>query len=136
MLTATDQEIERLAPVLERVRELETQRARLVERVDLIEELRLARSGPVHMLDQISRTVPDGLWLSELRQAAEGVVVRGRSTTLIALSDFVTNLEGSGQVIPPVEIVDSQIEESAQGEVVGFELRATFVPPVLRERTH
>lgn len=123
-LAAADAELQRLAPVLESLATLERQRTRLAERVDLVEALRDAQAGPVRMLDQISRSLPDGLWLSELRQSEDGVVVQGRAMTLIALSDFVANLESSGQVTPPVEIIGSQTEETPQGEVVRFELRA------------
>ena len=58
------------------------------------------------------------------------VVVQGRATTLTALSDFVASLELSGYFAPPVELVDSQLEDQqGQGEVVRFELRATFQLP-------
>ena len=128
-LAAADEELQRLAPFLERVRAFEVQGAQLIERVALIEQLRQGQSGPVRMLDEISRSLPNGLWLLELRQEDEGVFVVGRATTLTALSDFMANLEDSGQVAPPVEIVNSHLEETPQGEVVRFELRATFVPP-------
>ena len=35
----------------------------------LIEQLRNGQTGPVHMLDQISRALPPMLWLTELKQA-------------------------------------------------------------------
>ena len=98
----------------------------MTARVELIERLRQDQSGPVRMLDQISRSLPDGLWLSALRETGEGVVVEGQARTLRALSDFVANLEGSGQVDPPVEIVNSHTQETAQGDIVTFQLRAGF----------
>ena len=128
-LAAADQELQRLAPVLERVREFDARRAELAQRVQLIEQLRRGQSGPVRMLDQVSAALPDGLWLSELRQETNQVVVQGRATSLTALSDFVANLELSGHFTPPVEIIDGQMEETQQGEVVRFELRATFGAP-------
>ena len=130
-LAAADQEVQRLAPVLEQVREFDERRAELARRVQLIEQLRLGQSGPARMLDQVSQALPDGLWLTELRQETNAIVVQGRATTLTSLSDFVANLELSGFFPPPVEIVDSQLEATTeQGEVVRFELRATFaVPP-------
>lgn len=81
------------------------------------------------MLDQLSRAVPEGLWLARLDQDGDDVIVEGRTLTLGALSEFVANLERSGHFEPPVEIIDSQVEETDQGEVVGFELRAGFVAP-------
>ena len=129
-LAAADQELDRLAFVLERVRRFEVQEGQLAERVELIEDLRRGQSRPVQMLDEISRSLPDGVWLLELRQENGGVFVIGRATTLTALSDFVANLESTGQVVPPVQIVDNQLEDTSQGEVVRFELRATFIAVV------
>ena len=39
----------------------------------------------------------------------------GRTTSLTALSDFVANLEASGWFKKPVEILDSQVDQTAQG---------------------
>ncbi len=71
-LAAADQELQRLAPVLERVLAFEEQGVQLTERVALIDQLRHGQTGPVRMLDEISRSLPDGLWLLELRQEDEG----------------------------------------------------------------
>ena len=129
-LIAADAEIQRLAPVIESVRESDARRAALAQRVALIEQLRSSQSGPVRILDQVSRSLPDGLWLTELRQEQTMIVVQGRATTLSALSDFVANLELSGFFTPPVEIVDGQLEDlQGQGETVRFELRASVLPP-------
>lgn len=128
-LAAARQEITRLSSVLERVKEFDARRAQLTQRVALIEQLRKGQAGPVRMLDQVSDSLPEGLWLTELRQEGDAVIVQGRSTTLTSLSDFVANLEASGYFVPPVSIVDSQLEAQPQGEVVRFELRGQFSLP-------
>ena len=86
---------------------------------------------PVRMLDQLSRSLPDSLWLTEVRQEADDVTVQGRATTLTALSDFVANLESSGHFLVPVEIIDSQLQDEADRQVVRFEVKAKFVLPGL-----
>ena len=128
-LTAADQEIARLGPVVDQVERLDAERDRLEQHVELIQGLRSGQSGPVHVLDELSRAMPEGLWLAQLEQDADDIVVEGRTFTLSALSDFMANLEGSEFFDPPVEIIDSQLEETEQGEVVRFELRAQFVGP-------
>jgi Tfp pilus assembly protein PilN len=82
------------------------------------------------MLDEISRALPDRLWLTTLTQDTTGVKLDGRTTSLTALSDFVGNLENSGYFARPVEIIDSQVE-SAQGtgDVVRFSVKAQFQLP-------
>ncbi|MGE3841418.1 MAG: PilN domain-containing protein [Vicinamibacterales bacterium] len=129
-------ETERLQSVLQQVADFERQRVQLQQRVALIEELRKGQSGPVHLLDEVSRALPDRLWLTQMQNQESGDVrVEGRTTSLTALSDFVGNLEASGYFIRPVEIIDSQVEtqrDAAAGtasDVVTFTVRAQFAVP-------
>jgi len=83
------------------------------------------------MLDQISRSLPDMLWLTDLAQSPDGkeVTIQGRSTTLTGLSDFVVNLEHSGYFRRSVEIVSTEAQSTPAGDVVDFTLRAIFQLP-------
>jgi type IV pilus assembly protein PilN len=129
-LADAEQERSRLRSVLDQVKQFEMRRTQLQQRVTLIEELRRGQSGPVVMLDQISRNVPDMLWLTELKQRGSEVTIDGRTASLVALSDFVGNLESSTHFQRPVEIVSSQVEPLPDGEVVRFSVRAVFAPAV------
>jgi type IV pilus assembly protein PilN len=128
-------ETRRLRSVLTQVQQFEARRAQLQQRVSLIEELRKGQSGPVHMLDSISRSLPERLWLTEMTQTGEELQIRGLSTSLTALSDFVANLESSGYFKRPVEIVDSEVrattgpQAALAGELVRFEVKATYQSP-------
>ena len=125
------QEAQSLRSVLEQVQQFEKRKTQLQERVALIEELRQGQSGPVHLLDELSRAVPDRLWLTDLKQDGDGIKIDGRTSTLTSLSDFVGNLESSGYFSRPVEIIDSRAESTPQGgtELVKFTVRAQFVMP-------
>lgn len=125
------QEADTLRAVLEKVQQADDRRQQLQQRVALIEELRRNQSGPVRLLDELSRSLPDRLWLIQLAQeAAGGVKIDGRTTSLTALSDFVGNLEQSGYFKRPVEIIDSQVENDREiGDLVKFTVRASFAPP-------
>ena len=57
-------------PIISQVQQFEQRKAQLQQRVALIEQLRRDQTGPVHMLDQISRSLPPMLWLTELKQGA------------------------------------------------------------------
>jgi type IV pilus assembly protein PilN len=124
------QEAVRLQGVLKQAEEFEGRKVQLRQRVTLIEDLRRGQSGPVHLLDELSRSVPDRLWLTEMKHEKGELVVQGRTTTLTALSDFVGNLEASGYFTRPVEIVDSKVD-AARGtdEMVVFTVKAVFRLP-------
>ena len=104
-IAAAQQETTRLHSIILQVQQFEQRKAQLQQRVVLIEQLRKGQTGPVHMLDQISRALPPMLWLTEVKQAGTDVVIDGRCTTLTGLSDFVANLEASGYFKRSIEIV-------------------------------
>ena len=107
---AANREAARLKSVLTEVQQFEARTKQLQERVQLIERLRAGQSVPVQLLDHISRSLPDMLWLTDLQQEGPAVTIQGRSTTLIALSDFVGNLGNNALLVKPIEIVNSQVE--------------------------
>jgi type IV pilus assembly protein PilN len=113
------------------VQKFETQRAQLQQRVALIEDLRKGQTGPVHMLDQISRALPDRLWLTQMKDDVKdgSTAIEGMTTSMTALSDFVTDLETSGYFKRPVEIVSSTLETQQGNDLVKFIVKATFAAP-------
>jgi len=112
-IAGAQQEQLRLQSIIRDVNEFEQERAALQQRVGLIEQLRSGQSLPVQLLDVVSKSVPDMLWLTELEQKGSDVTIQGQSTTLIALSDFVGNLGSAPLLQKPIEIVDSKVETVA-----------------------
>lgn len=128
-LRAAQAEQQQLRSVLQQVQDFETRKQQLQQRVALIEQLRQGQTGPVRMLDEISRAMPDRLWLTAMAQDATGVKIDGRTTSLTSLSDFVGNLEGSGFFARPVEILESQMDSAGgSDDVVRFAVKASFQP--------
>src|SRR5207247_10609473 len=128
-IVAAQQETARLHSIIQQVQQFEQRKAQLQQRVVLIEQLRKGQSGPVHMLDQISRSLPSMLWLTELKQISETVVmIEGRSSTITGLSEFVATLEASGYFKRSVEIVSTTTESLPQppGELIKFVIKAEF----------
>jgi len=134
-LAAAQQEATRLRSLLAEVQQFEQQRAMVQQRVELITQLRSGQSIPVQLLDHVSRSLPDMLWLTMLTQAGDEVTIQGRSTTLIALSDFVGNLGSTPIFQRPIEIVNSQVQAAsgtgaeAVPELIAFTVRARISRP-------
>ena len=130
-ITASQQETTRLHSVIQQVQQFEQRKAQLQQRVALIETLRKGQTGPVHMLDQISRALPPMLWLTELKQVNDDVTIDGRCTTQTGVAEFISNLEASGYFKRSIDIVSTNTEASSQppGELIKFTLKATFRPP-------
>ena len=71
---------------------------------------------PVQLLDHVSRSLPEMLWLTELKQEGQFLTIEGRTTTLIGLSDFVGNLGANAVLQKPIEIVDSGAESRGRDQ--------------------
>ena len=129
-----------LKSIIAQVESFEQQKAELQQRVELIEQLRKDQTGPVHMLDEISRSLPPMLWLTQMKQTPNSneVLIDGRSNTLTSISDFVTSLEATGYFQKSIEIVSTTSDTSlaaekaaaaTTGELIKFQIKAVFKTP-------
>jgi type IV pilus assembly protein PilN len=133
-LAQAETETRQIRSVLEQVRKFESQKATLQQRVTLIEQLRSGQYAPVHLLDEVSKSVPDRLWLNDLKQAGADFTIAGMTDSMTAVSDFVANLEGTRWFKKPVEILDSQVQTDAKaGDLIKFQIKAQFVDPTTPE---
>ena len=130
-IAAAQQETTRLHTIIQQVQQFEQRKAQLQQRVVLIEQLRKGQTGPVHMLDQISRALPSMLWLTEVKQTGTDIVIDGKCMSPIGVSDFVANLEASGYFKRSIEIVSTNTETvtSPPSELVKFSIKAIFQQP-------
>ena len=118
----------RLVQVISEVRDFEARRERLQQRVSLIEELRRGQTAPVHILDQVSRSLPDMVWLTKMSQTGYDITLEGNCLTLTALSDFVGALEHSRYFNRPVEIINSEVVVATPTtpELIKFVIKGGF----------
>ena len=128
-IAQSERQANQLRGVLAQVQKFEARKAQLQQRVTLIEQLRHGQNAPVHVLDELSKAVPERLWLLSLLQRGPDFTLEGRTTSLTALSDFIANLESSPWFKKPVEIVDSAVDQSPNGDLVRFSIRATTQNP-------
>ena len=127
-IAAAKREEARLAEVLKQVADFDAQREELQRRVTLIDELRRGQNAPVHIIDEISRSLPEMTWLTNLKQEGYDVTLQGRCLSLTALSDFVGNLEATRYFKKPVEIVSSEVVKGDKDgpELISFTVKGTF----------
>jgi len=117
-------EQQQLADTAERVRTLEDRRAVVNQKLDVIVSLKKSQSGPVLLLDQISRELSDSVWLTDLSVTPGGeVTIVGQALSEIAIADFSQNLRLSSFFADtnPAFTQDT-------GDSVRFQLSTRFVP--------
>jgi type IV pilus assembly protein PilN len=129
-IARAEAETAQLRSVLQQVQKFESRKAQLTQRVTLIEQLRKGQSAPVHVLDEISKSLPDRLWLTEMKQTGSDFTISGFAASLPSVSDFVANLEATKWFKRPVEILDSQVtDDKIAGDLVRFSIKGTLNDP-------
>src|SRR5437899_9553685 len=96
----------------------------LERKVDLIERLKAQQKGPVHMLDEISKALPDYVWMTSLDEATGRLTFAGESNSLTAVADFISALQRSGW-FTTVDLLSS----TENNNIVAFTLGGTFKNP-------
>jgi type IV pilus assembly protein PilN len=127
-IAAAQREEARLQEILRQVNEFEARKVLLEARLALIDELRKGQNAPVHMIDQMSRALPDMTWLTTVTQSGYTLTIQGRCLTLTSLSDYIGNLEASRYFMRPVEIVESAVVpgDDKTPDLISFTIRGTF----------
>ena len=91
-----DRELERLADVRRKRDEYTAQKELLERKIELITNLKRQQAAPVHILDQISKNLPQFLWLESMTSNSNSISLNGKATTYNAVSNFYGNLNDSG----------------------------------------
>lgn len=96
----------------------------LENKVNLIERLKAEQKSPVHMLDEISKSLPDFVWLTNMDEAAGKIAFKGQSNSLTSVADFISALQRSGW-FPTVDLVAS----TEQSNIITFDVSSQFKNP-------
>ncbi len=88
-------EIKKLEGKLTEIKDLETTKAKLLARKQIIEQLQASRSQMVHLFDELVRTIPDGVRLTSMKQSGEQLVLQGVAQANGDVSNYMRNLDAS-----------------------------------------
>jgi len=117
-------ELRRLEDVRKKAEAFKTQKELLERKINLITELKKKQAVPVHILDQVSRNLPEFMWLDSLTASANAINIVGKATTYNAVSNLYDNLRTSGQF---TDVVLGKTTEISEG--VSFSLTCRYAPP-------
>jgi Tfp pilus assembly protein PilN len=123
-IAASEAELDRLKAASKLVDQLTARKNELTDRLALIDRLQT-----------LSSSVPDGLWLLEMKQSSTGVQVDGRAMSLTAVTDFAERMQNSGLFKHPVEILTTSTEVVEETNVVHFTIKAEPNPPATAKAT-
>ena len=87
------QEADKLDAIIKEVEQYQKRKDSLQQRIDLINQLKQNQKGPVRIMDQISRDLPDLVWLDRLEIVGGKINLTGRGLNPNAIALFVLNVK-------------------------------------------
>jgi len=96
------EEVARLKSIIDEVKGYEDKKKSLEEKISLINNLKTNQKGPVRLMDEVSRALPDLVWLSELQVQGNLLTLKGRTLSPNAVATYLENLKKSPYFAEPV----------------------------------
>lgn len=116
-----------LAETAAQVNEVEDRTALINQKLNVIIDLKRSQTGPLMLLDQLSRGLPDSLWLSQVDAQQGSLAITGSALSNVAIADFVQNLRLS----PFFDVEQGGLRYTEDtGDAFRFQINALFLPAV------
>lgn len=88
-------EVAKLDKQIEELKRLREQTKALLARKEVVENLQSTRADVVHLMDQMLRILPEGVYLKSLKQTGNGVTISGFAQSNARVSTLMRAIENS-----------------------------------------
>jgi len=90
-----EDQITQLNRQIKEIQSLEETKAKLLARMNIIQQLQQSRPEVVRLFDELVTAIPEGVYLTKLEQSGRTIVLEGRAQSNARVSAFMRNIEGS-----------------------------------------
>ena len=122
-------DINQFKPQLEQVAAFKKRKGELEKKIDVIDGLDRARTGPVRVLNELSMRTPDRLWLTSLSTKGKTISLQGQSLDNELVALFLRSL-GDSEYFANVDLDSTKLGSEKGGlKLITFRIRAEIVNP-------
>jgi type IV pilus assembly protein PilN len=122
------EEIRRVEEIAKDVQKKEELKVELQRKLGVIKQLKASKSGPVHMMDELSLATPEKLQLQQLDEQSQRLQLTGVAVSNEVISQFLTNLEQSEYFDDVFLNAIDQVDEEGV-KLKNFSISARLVVP-------
>lgn len=127
-ISQMERDIDQYKPQLEQVAAFRKKKKALEKKIGVIEELDLARSGPVRLLSELAARTPKRLWLTSLTTEGGTIVMSGKSLDNELVALFLRGL-GESPYFTDVDLDKTEMRDSGGLRLMNFRIRAVLINP-------
>ncbi|MEE9412837.1 MAG: PilN domain-containing protein [Methylococcales bacterium] len=126
-------EIANLDTQIKEIAELDSKKANMVARMEVIQTLQVSRPQVVHLFEEIALTIPEGVYLENMRQTSNSLVVNGVAQANSRVSEYMRNVDASEWLqSPDLKVITANKKAFKKGDsqrVQDFKLQLRQVSP-------
>jgi type IV pilus assembly protein PilN len=127
-VAALDKQLEQYKPQQAQVEEFKAKKAEIEQKLAVIANLERSRSGPVHIMDELSNHIPDRVWLTNLAADRGRIALGGMSLDNELVALFLTALSDS-PYFANVELESTELKLVESLKLNTFRIRAALESP-------
>ncbi len=102
-------EIKTLDESLKQIADLENKKEQLLARMDIIQSLQQQRPQIVHLFDDFVRTVPEGIYLTKIKQRGESLIINGVAESNGRVSAYMRAIDNSEWMsTPKLKVIETK----------------------------
>ena len=121
-------EIVKLDAQIADIQDLENRKQRLVARMEIIEKLQRKRPEIVHLFDELVKTVPEGIYLTQIKETGKKLEMKGVAQSSTRVSTFMRNIDSSSWMDnPTLQVVESAKDSAIGGSSSSFTLTSDVI---------
>jgi len=110
-----EKEIKKVESQIKEIDRLETEKSQLLARMNVIEELQGQRPQMVHLFDEVLKAVPDGVYLTSIKQSGTSVAIEGIAQSNARVSAFMRNIDTSHWLAEPkLDVIEALSGKNTQ----------------------
>lgn len=118
------EEVARLKSIIDEVKGYEDKKRSLEAKIALINGLKTNQKGPVRLMDEVSKALPDLVWLTDMQVQGDQLTLKGKTLSPNAVATYLENLKKSPYFAEPV-FKNLNRETGPQG-IYNWELAVKF----------
>lgn len=116
-----------LEKVLKELELIERTKKELDGKIKIIGDLKLKQKDAVLMMDKMSRSLPEWVWLTDLGYKGGAVTITGKALSNNLIADLINNLQNSN-FFASVQISSTARKKEAGIDIFEFRITCVFVP--------
>ena len=113
---------------LTEIKELEATKSKLLARKEIIEKLQASRSQMVHLFDELVKTIPDGVRLTDMKQNGDALTLDGVAQSNASVATYMRNLDASPWLTHS-DLVKTEAQKNDKRERFNFGLMVKLTNP-------